>query len=118
MSAVLVRRVARSENLSAFSWSAVIFFPVLMLLRSTSFVRAFYRADARVHQDVLEGVPRYGPTARRLLLDELPSAAALRLVDPSGEHAARKLVAGHPSHMAELLQGVLRYFDLKLFARD
>ena len=65
--------------------------------------------DARVHQDALEVVPCYGLAVRRLLRDALPGAAALRLLDPSGEHAARKFVAGHPSHVAEPPQGALRY---------
>ena len=101
--------------------------PALNLLRESF---SHVRVDARVHQDVLEVVLRYGPAVRSLLRDELPGAAALRLVDPSGEHAARKLVAGHPSHKATAGRAPLCSFsccagtrqyahlNLKLFARD
>jgi hypothetical protein len=55
-------------------------------------------------------VPRVnGPAVRRLLRDALPGAAALRLLDPSGEHAARKFVTGNPGHVAEPPQGARRY---------
>ena len=54
-------------------------------------------------------VPRYSPAVRSLLRDALPSAAALRSVGPSGEHAARKFVTGHPGQVAEPPQGALRY---------
>ena len=53
--------------------------PVLDLLRERF---SHVRVDARVHQDVLEVIPRYGPAVRRLLRDALPGAAVLRLVDP------------------------------------